>query len=84
VSAVTLRAPQWNAAANGNPVYCGIDGTMAPVDKNSSAKPVRFRVVLPASWSRRAAQLGGSGMHLRNCSRRTFIATRSLLPTRRV
>jgi hypothetical protein len=61
VSAVTLNAPQWHASANGNPAYCGIDGAMAPVDKNPSAKPIRFQVVLPASWSHRAAQLGGSG-----------------------
>ena len=63
VSAVTLDAPRWSAAANGNPAYCSMDGAMAPVDKSPSAKPIRFRVMLPASWSRRAAQMGGGGMN---------------------
>src|SRR5579872_1483822 len=31
VSAVTLKQPVWNAAANGNPAYCSVDGSMAPV-----------------------------------------------------
>jgi feruloyl esterase len=34
---------------------------MAPVDRAPSAKPILFRVVLPASWNRRSAQLGGGG-----------------------
>ena len=61
VSAVVLNTPRWNASTNGNPAYCSIDGSMAPMDKSYTAKPILFRVVLPASWSRRAAQLGGSG-----------------------
>ena len=61
VSAVTLNAPVWNAAANNDPAYCSIDGSMAPIDKSSTAKPILFRVVLPASWSYRASQIGGSG-----------------------
>ena len=28
-----------------------------------TARPINFRVVLPASWNRRAAQLGGGGMN---------------------
>jgi hypothetical protein len=63
VSAVALSAPQWNVSANGNPAYCGIDGSMAPVGKSDTAKPIRFRVLMPASWSHRAAQLGGGGMN---------------------
>ena len=62
VSAVTLQPPQWNAAANGNPAYCSIDGSMAPVDKSANARPILFRVVMPESWSYRAAQIGGGGM----------------------
>jgi hypothetical protein len=27
-----------------------MDGSIAPVDTSSSAKPINFRVVLPASW----------------------------------
>lgn len=63
VSAVTLNAPEWRAEANGNPPYCSIEGSMAPVDKSANARPIRFAVALPASWSYRAAQLGGSGMN---------------------
>ena len=44
-----------------NPAYCSVNGAMAPVEAN--AKPINFQVVLPASWSRRAAQLGGGGMN---------------------
>ena len=35
--------------------------SMAPVDRSATAKPILFRVVLPASWNRRAAQIGGGG-----------------------
>ena len=58
VGAVKLSAPRWNAGANGG--YATVDGQMLPVDPNG--KPINFRVVLPAKWSRRAAQLGGGGM----------------------
>ncbi len=61
VSGVTLNAPVWTAAAGANPAYCSVKGAMAPVDPN--AKPINFQVVFPASWSRRAAQLGGGGMN---------------------
>ncbi|HUP03983.1 MAG TPA: tannase/feruloyl esterase family alpha/beta hydrolase [Bryobacteraceae bacterium] len=63
VSAVTLSAPQWHAAANNAPAYCSVDGSMAPVDKSGTAKPILFRVALPATWQYRAAQLGGGGMN---------------------
>jgi len=63
VSAVTLDAPQWHAEAGGLPAYCGIEGSMAPVDKSPTARPIRFGVALPASWALRAAQLGGGGMN---------------------
>ena len=36
---------------------------MAPVDTSSMARPINFAVVLPASWSQRAAQLGGGGIN---------------------
>ncbi len=58
VSAVKLSAPRWTGGSNG---YATVDGTILPVDPNS--KPINFRVVLPANWSRRAAQLGGGGMN---------------------
>ena len=63
VSRVALAEPRWTAAAGESPAYCSIDGTMAPVDRSATAKPINFRVVLPSTWSRRAAQLGGSGFN---------------------
>jgi feruloyl esterase len=35
----------------------------APVDTAPTARSINFRVILPASWNRRAAQLGGGGMN---------------------
>jgi hypothetical protein len=61
VSGVTLDAPVWAGAAGSSPAYCSVKGAMAPVDPN--AKPINFQVVLPASWGRRAAQMGGGGMN---------------------
>jgi hypothetical protein len=61
VSSVTLNAPVWTRATDSNPAYCSVDGSMAPVDTRVNAKPINFRVVLPASWSHRAAQMGGGG-----------------------
>ncbi len=63
VSNVTLNAPAWKSAAGSNPAYCSVNGSMAPVSKEASARPINFQVVLPASWSRRAAQIGGGGMN---------------------
>jgi hypothetical protein len=57
VSGVTLNIPEWTGSA------CTVNGSMAPVSKETNAKPINFRVVLPASWSRRSAQLGGAGMN---------------------
>jgi hypothetical protein len=61
VSGVALSPPRWVAASGATPAYCAVDGSMAPVDRAPSAKPILFRVALPASWNRRAAQLGGGG-----------------------
>src|ERR1035438_1064173 len=63
VSAVTLNAPSWKPAAPPLPAYCSIDGSMAPIEAGGKAKPILFRVLLPASFSGRAAQLGGGGMN---------------------
>jgi feruloyl esterase len=61
VSAVTLSAPRWNAATATVPAFCSIDGSMAPIDRSPTAKPINFRVLLPASWNRRSAHIGGGG-----------------------
>jgi feruloyl esterase len=63
VRSVTLSAPSWVEATNGVPSHCRVNGSMAPIDTASTARPINFSVVLPASWSRRAAQLGGGGMN---------------------
>ncbi|HSW38883.1 MAG TPA: tannase/feruloyl esterase family alpha/beta hydrolase [Acidobacteriota bacterium] len=63
VSGVTLNAPVWTAAGDTSPAYCSVDGSMAPLSTEATARPINFRVVLPALWSGRAAQLGGSGMN---------------------
>jgi hypothetical protein len=61
VSAVTLVPPQWHAESDGATAYCSLEGSMAPIDKSATARPIRFAVALPASWARRAAQMGGGG-----------------------
>jgi feruloyl esterase len=63
VRSVTLSAPTWVEATSGVPAHCRVNGSMAPIDSASTARPINFSVVLPASWSRRAAQLGGGGMN---------------------
>jgi len=63
VSVVTLKDPEWKGASGSNPAYCSVDGSMAPVSREANAKPINFRVLLPASWSRRSAQFGGGGMN---------------------
>jgi len=62
VAAVTLSAPRWVPSGN-VPAYCSIDGAIAPVDKSANGRPINFRVILPASWSHRAAQSGGGGFN---------------------
>ena len=61
VSGVALEAPQWHEAVNNAAAYCAVQGAIAPVDP--SAPAIHFGVALPASWSARAAQLGGGGMN---------------------
>ncbi|HXW05258.1 MAG TPA: tannase/feruloyl esterase family alpha/beta hydrolase, partial [Vicinamibacterales bacterium] len=63
VSRVTLNPPAWVAATDAVPDHCAISGSMAPTDRSPGARPILFRVVLPAGWVRRAAQIGGGGMN---------------------
>jgi len=60
VASITLSAPRWNAGGQ-LPAYCSVDGAMAPMDKSAYGRPINFRVVLPASWTRHAVQIGGGG-----------------------
>jgi hypothetical protein len=63
VRSVTLSAPSWVEATSGVPAHCRVNGSMAPIDTAGTARPINFSVVLPASWSHRAAQVGGGGMN---------------------
>ena len=52
VAAVTVNTAVWAPPAGGSQetsaaAQCVVDGSMAPVDKSSSARPINFRVVLP-------------------------------------
>ena len=61
VAGVTIAAPSWVAATESAPAYCSVDGAIAPV--SAEAKPINFRVAMPASWALRAVQVGGAGMN---------------------
>lgn len=61
VGDVKLSAPQWVSGSDAASSYAVVEGSILPVDTNG--KPINFRVVLPASWSRRAIQQGGGGMN---------------------
>jgi hypothetical protein len=63
VAGVNLAAARWVPATANATAYCSIDGIMAPVDTSSNGRPINFRVVLPASWTSHAVQLGGGGMN---------------------
>jgi feruloyl esterase len=63
VAAVTLNAPRWVAATGNAPAHCAVDGAMAPIDTSANGRPINFRVILPASWSRRSVQSGGGGFN---------------------
>jgi hypothetical protein len=59
VGSVKLSPPQWIAGADAASSSAVVEGAILPVDPNGF--PINFRVVLPASWSRRAIQQGGGG-----------------------
>ncbi|MCY2954436.1 MAG: tannase/feruloyl esterase family alpha/beta hydrolase [Planctomycetota bacterium] len=61
VGGVTLAPPRWFAATQNSVAYALVDGAIAP--KDPKGKSINFRVLLPASWSRRAVQMGGGGMN---------------------
>jgi feruloyl esterase len=63
VSGVTLAQPKWVAQADPLPARCEVDGRMLPIDTAPTARPINFRVWLPAEWNRRAVQQGGAGMN---------------------
>jgi feruloyl esterase len=62
VRTVTVQAA-WVAATDTVPAHCRVEGVFAPVDTAPTARPINFRVILPASWNRRASQIGGGGIN---------------------
>jgi feruloyl esterase len=61
VGGVALSPPRWIEATANSVAHALVDGSIAPKDPNG--KPINFRVLLPASWSRRAIQVGGGAMN---------------------
>ncbi len=61
VGGVTLAPPRWFEATENSVAYALVEGAIAP--KDPKGKPINFRVLLPASWSQRAVQIGGGGMN---------------------
>jgi hypothetical protein len=61
VGGVTLSPPRWVEATGNAVAHALVEGSIAP--KDPQGKPINFRVLLPASWSRRAIQVGGGGMN---------------------
>jgi feruloyl esterase len=61
VGSVKLYEPRWIKATEAAPAYGVVEGSIFPVDPNGW--PINFRVLLPASWSRRAMQAGGGGIN---------------------
>jgi feruloyl esterase len=61
VGGVTLSPGRWFEATASSVAYALIDGAIAP--KDPKGKPINFRVLLPAKWSRRAIQVGGGGFN---------------------
>ncbi|MGA2853521.1 MAG: tannase/feruloyl esterase family alpha/beta hydrolase [Verrucomicrobiota bacterium] len=61
VGGVTLSPPRWVEATANSVAYATVDGSIAP--KDPKGKPINFRVLFPASWSRRAIQMGGGGLN---------------------
>lgn len=52
VGGVTLSPPRWFEATGNSVAHALVEGAIAP--KDPKGKPINFRVLLPASWSRRA------------------------------
>ena len=63
VGAVTIAAPRWVAATDTLQARCEVEGSIEPVDRSATARPIKFRVWLPAEWNGRAVQQGGGGMN---------------------
>jgi hypothetical protein len=63
VSAVALDKPLWTEANGSSGAFCLVTGSMAPIDKSATARPIKFAVKLPASWNYRSIHEGGAGLN---------------------
>ena len=63
VVGVVLDSLAWVDATDRTPAHCLVNGRLEPIDRSDNARPIRFGVALPASWNRRAIQMGGGGMN---------------------
>jgi len=61
VGSVSLYPPRWVDATDKTPAYAVVEGSIFPADPDGW--PINFRVLLPATWSRRSIQSGGGGMN---------------------
>ena len=61
ISSLALNEPRWTAVADTTPAFCTIDGSMAPIDTASTARPINFRVVFPAAWTRARRSWAAAG-----------------------
>jgi len=61
VGGVTLSPSRWVEATANSVAHALVEGSIAPQDPKG--KPINFRVLLPASWSRRSIQMGGGGLN---------------------
>jgi len=61
VGGVSLSPPRWIEATTNSVAHAVVDGSIAP--KDPKGYPIKFRVLLPVRWSRRAIQVGGAGIN---------------------
>ena len=61
VGSVKLYEPRWIEATDATPAYGVVEGSIFSVDPNGW--PINFRILLPATWSQHAMQVGGGGMN---------------------
>lgn len=59
VGSVKLYPPRWVEADEAAPAHAVVEGSIMPVDPEGW--PINFRVLLPATWSKRSMQQGGGG-----------------------
>src|SRR6187397_725696 len=51
VGKVAINIASWVAETPQAAAHCRVDGAIAPVDAAPEARPINYRVLLPASWN---------------------------------